>query len=161
MFSGSFRVQASRAAAASSRSCAATRSKASIWPPLRRTAVANGAAHVFSKQMSTADDPGSMPSPAVGGILVAEQAAACALEHDQVVLAVAVDVGDLQAGDRAVELLRDGEDVEHADDAAVDEVDEQRDGLAGARRVRRVADDDDVDGSEFQVLCAHCATSLI
>ena len=96
-----------------------------------------------------------------GGVLVAEQAAARALEDDEVVLAVAVEIGDLQAGDRPVELLVDDEHVEHANDAALHQIDEQRDRLAGARRVGRKADDDDVDGSEFQVLCAHCSTSLI
>src|SRR5690606_9191363 len=47
--------------------------------------------------------------------------------------------------------------VEHADDLAVDQVEQHRDRVAGHRRVRRVADHDDVDRSELVCMRFHRA----
>jgi hypothetical protein len=63
-----------------------------------------------------------------------------------------VEVLGLEPGDRSVLVLRDEKGVEHADDAAVDKVEQQRCRLAGHRSAGGIADDDDVDGAELVVV---------
>src|SRR5688572_15488143 len=62
-------------------------------------------------------------------VILADQAGRRALEHREVEFAVVVEVRDRDPLDRPVEVLADEDQVEDADDAAVDEVDEVREGL--------------------------------
>jgi len=61
---------------------------------------------------------------------------------------------------RAVRLLDDEPRVEHANDAAVHKVEENRDRLARQRRSRRGSDDDDVDRAELIFACFHIDASM-
>ena len=56
---------------------------------------------------------------------------------------------------RAVLVLDHEQEVEHADDPALDEVEQQRNRLAGHRSVGRIADHDDVDRPQFLAVSFH------
>ena len=109
---------------------------------------------MFSKQISTAISPGFERLRCLGRVLVAEQTGAGSLEDLHLAEPVAVEVLDLDTGDASVHVLLDHVHIEHPDDPAFDEIHEQGDRLSGSRRIRRIADDDDVDGTEFQLLAA-------
>ena len=61
----------------------------------------------------------------------------------------------LEAGDGSVLVLPDEEDVEHADDSAINEIDEYRNSVAGHRCVRGIRDHHDVDGAKFVFVRFH------
>ena len=73
--------------------------------------------------------PGSSASPAVADVVVGEQPRGHSLE-DLELLDLLAEIGDLEARDRAVVALRDEGEVQDADQPAVDEVEQQRRGLA-------------------------------
>ena len=68
---------------------------------------------------------------------------------------LAVKIGGREAGEGSVLVLPDEQDVEHADDSAIDEIDEYRDSVAGHRGVRGIRDHHDVDGAKFVFVRFH------
>ena len=125
---------------------------ATSWPPERRTALANGAAQVFSKTSSAAEVPGSSALAGLADVVVGEQPRGGALEDGQLGH-VAAEVGDLEAGDGAVLALGDEGEVEDADQAAVDQVDQVRRHLA-VRLAARPLDQEVIDRSHLTEVVA-------
>src|SRR6202034_4882762 len=88
-------------------------------------------------------------------VLLAEHARARSGEDQEVIHPIAVEIGDLKAGDVSLAVLLDHEHVEHPDDPTIHEIHKQRDRLSRAGRVRRIADHYNVDRTEVQLLVAH------
>ena len=124
---------------------------ATSWPPELRTAAAKGAAQRFSKTSRAAEVPGSSAlaaSPMSSSSSSPEEAPSKAAKLDLV-----AEVGDLQRRDGAVLGLGDEGEVEDADQAAVDEVDQVRHRLAG-RLASRPLDEQVIDRSHLTELIA-------
>ena len=102
---------------------------ATSWPPDRRSATARGAAQRFSHTRTMADAPGCSAAPASLRSCCVEQPRGRAVERGEAGAGRA-EVGELHRRDRPVRRLREERDVEHADDAAVDEVEDHLGGLA-------------------------------
>jgi len=84
-------------------------------------------------------------------VVLAQQAGGRALEDRELADALVVEVFRLEADDVAVLVLHDEQHVEHADDPALDEVDQQRHRLARHGRAGRITDHGDVDRAQFLV----------
>ena len=124
------------------------RPSAMSWPPERRAADANGAAHRFSQMSTPAVLPGSMAAARCTTSSSASSSASSASSCLQ--RAEVVDVGELHRVDRAVLVLGQDQHVDHADGSGVDEREQLVGHLAGeVARSRRELDDDVVDGAEF------------
>ena len=96
---------------------------ATSWPPERRTALAKGAAQVFSKTSRAAEVPGSK-APAASSMSSSESSPGSGALEDHQLRHLATEVGDLQPGDGAVLGLGDEGEVEDPDQPAVDQVDQ-------------------------------------
>jgi len=84
-----------------------------------------------------------------GDIVLAEETRRGALEDLEVANLVAVQLAGLEAGHGSVLVLPYEEDIEHADDPAIDQIDEHRNSFARHRSVCRIRDHHDVDGAKF------------
>ena len=129
------------------------------WPPERRAADANGAAHRFSQMSTPAVLPGSIAAARCSTSSAASSSASSASSCLQ--LARARHVGQLHRLDRAVVVLGQDEHVDHADGAGLDQGEQLRRHLAGeVARARRELDDDVVDGAQFVQRCLGHRRSL-
>ena len=128
------------------------------WAASRIALIGNpntGKTTVFNKlcgaRAKTSNFPGTTTSTRIGrGRLH---------EHREVADALVAQIAGVEAGERSILVLHHEEDIEHADDPALDEVDEQRHGLAGHRRVRRISDHHDVDRAQLVLVGFHPHTS--
>ena len=117
------------------------------WPPDRRAADANGAAHRFSQMSTPAVVPGSM---AAARCSTSSAAKLRQLGLECLELSELLDVGKLHGLDGTVLVLGQDQYVDHADGSGVD----QREQLLShlAREVagsRWKLDDEIVNGTEF------------
>ena len=99
------------------------------WPPERRAADANGAAHRFSQISTPAVLPGSIAAARWTTSSSASSSASFGLDRLQ--LAELGDVGELHGLDRAVLVLGQDQDVDHADGSGVDQREQLFRHLAG------------------------------
>ena len=118
------------------------------WPPERRAAAANGAAHRFSQMSTPAVLPGSIAAARCSTSSSASSSASSASSASQ--LAELADVGELHRLDGTVVGLGEDQNVDHADDAAVDQCEQLGDHVAGeVARSRRELDDCVVDRTQL------------
>ena len=127
------------------------------WPPERRAADANGAAHRFSQMSTPAVLPGSMAAARCSTSSAANSSASCASTACS--SPSSLDVGELRRLDGAVLVLGEDQDVDHADRSGVDQREQLCGHLAGeVARSRWELDDEVVDGAELIERC--CLSSL-
>ena len=95
---------------------------ATSWPPARRAEVAKGIAHLFSQTTTPATEPGSHSGRQVHDVLLGEYLGDLLLEREQLV--ERLQVVDLRGLHGPVLTFGQDEEVEQADGAAVDQVDQ-------------------------------------
>jgi len=76
----------------------------------------------------------------VVNVLGIEKAGRGPLEHGEVEFAVVVEVGHRHGEHRAVEVLANEDQVEDANDAPIDQIDQERHPLAGHAAARKLDD---------------------
>ena len=119
---------------------------ATSWPPDRRTATATGAAQRFSQTSTAADVPGSRAAAASSRS--SSPSSPDDAPSNSANPSPPVQGPDLERDHRAVLVLGHEGDVEDADDAAIDEIEQQRRDLA-VRLAPRPFEDDVVDGAHL------------
>src|SRR4051794_32457904 len=105
------------------------RPSAISWPPARRAAEANGAAHRFSQINTPAVLPGLHRRREVVDVFCRQQLAE--LRLDLLQRSEVVDVGELHRVDRPVLVLEQDQRVDHPDGASLYQCDQLRCHLAG------------------------------
>src|SRR5258705_67631 len=93
-------------------------------------------------------------------VAAVEQSRGSALEDGKVELAVVIEIAQLDGADRAVRVARDEHEVEDADQATVDEVDEDRESFTG-HLVPGKLNDQIADRSHRIRLVRHCPTTSL
>ena len=107
---------------------------ATSWPPERRSATATGAAQRFSQTSTAADGARLERRGRLLQVVLAEQAGRRPRELGEGPALVRL-LGEVPSAHRPVGVLDEERDVEDPDDAAIDEVQQQRHHLAGHRLV--------------------------
>ena len=135
--------------------CIGIRPFATSWPPARRTAEPNGAAHVFSQTSAAATLPGSIAAArwAMSSSARISASSASSLRRSP----SSWEVVELHRLDVAVLVLLEDQEIEHADQFDIGEPGELGGDLAGEIRLaRRELDHDKVDRPKLIKLgCSH------
>ena len=131
---------------------------ATSWPPERRTAAGEGRGPGVLEDEQGGRGAGLQRAAGLVDVVVGEQPRGGALE-DRQLGHLAAEVGDLEAGDRAVLGLGDEGEVEDPDQPAVDQVDQVRRHLAVGLAARPL-DQDVVDRSHLIEVVAVQAESF-